>query len=166
MNKKESIILALLLGLILILGVAAAIVAAGRQPQVIINEFVPPAFDQAAIIGQPPELPANLGYGILAMQEDASVGLCRNVMVTDGNAMLYLTAPGTNRCWVRVLIYAEDGTLLGESGLLRPGEYITSVALCTTPKTGSLVSVRIQLYEPDTYLSLGSANAQVYIMGS
>lgn len=54
-------------------------------------------------------------------------------------------------------ILDEAGNILGESGLLRPGEYVRAVRLEKIPKQPTPVSLKIMAYEPETYYSAGSA---------
>lgn len=164
MSKKEIVILAILGALIVFAAVAIGAATELNQPDVIINPFVPPAFDPAAQLGEPVDLPADLGYGTLALREDALVAICANVSVEEDAALLYLTSKSTNVGWIRVKLLDASGNLLGESGLLRPGEYVRSVALSTVPAPDTLVTVKILVYEPDTYISIGSASAQVCIV--
>lgn len=164
MTKKEKILLFGLLALVLAVGIAAIVVASTNQPQTIINDFVAPGFDTTAVSGTPELQLDDRGYGTLMLQEYAQVAMCANVYMEGNLAQLYLTAPETNTCWVRVKIYSPSGELLGESGLVCPGQYIPGVTLSTVPEPGTLVTVRILLYEPETYISLGAAGAQVCIV--
>ncbi len=54
-------------------------------------------------------------------------------------------------------ILDEHGDILGESGLIRPGEYVRSVKLDRVPKKSTVIALKIMAYEPDTYRSAGSA---------
>ena len=58
--------------------------------------------------------------------------------------------------WLKVRVLNSDGNILGESGLIRPGEYVQSVALQTIPSSGSAVALKIMAYEPETYYSAGT----------
>jgi hypothetical protein len=62
-----------------------------------------------------------------------------------------------NQVWVKVKVIDADGNRLGETGLLRPGEYVESVQL-STDATSGLVTLHIMGYEPDTYYSAGSVD--------
>ena len=166
MSKKEITILAILGGLILCAVVGIFIASACNQPDVIVNPFVPPAFDSAAQRGEPANVPAELAYGVLALRDDAMVAMCANVLLEGDSAVLYLTSKSTNHGWIRVKLLDEAGNLLGESGLIRPGEYVRSVALTTVPPSGTMVQVKVLVYEPDTYVSIGSASAQVRLFGA
>ena len=50
----------------------------------------------------------------------------------------------------------EDGNILGESGLIRGGEYIKDIRLSRSIKSGEKIKLKVMGYEPDTYYSAGS----------
>ena len=110
-----------------------ALLSGGRQ-----ESFSPPPFDAAAQTGAP-EVPENAGYGEM-----------------DAKAFRF-SAAGENTVWLKVRILDENGDILGESGLIRPGEYVRSVELNSVPQQTTAVSLKIMAYEPETYYSAGSA---------
>lgn len=141
---------------------AAAIAAAlalaftGGQP-----DFVPPPFDPAAQSGVP-DVPEDAGYGQLdakAFRFSAAGALT----VRNGAVDVWLTNPDGSGVWLKVRLLAEDGTVLGESGLLRSGQYVRSVALDTVPQETMAVTLKIMAYEPDTYYSAGSVTLQTQL---
>ena len=75
----------------------------------------------------------------------------------EGKTDVWLTNPEENTVWLKVRILDEKGNILGESGLVRPGEYVRSVKLDSLPKETVDVSLKIMAYEPETYYSAGSA---------
>ena len=89
--------------------------------------------------------------------------ICGNVVVDDGKAVVYLTNPAENAVWLKVRLLAADGTLLGETGLIRPGEYVRAVDLTTVPAPGSQIQLKIMGYEPETYQSAGSVTLNTVI---
>jgi hypothetical protein len=96
------------------------------------------------------------------MSEEFSVGLCGAPQLReDGTLGLYFTNPAENQVWLRLRLYDEAGTLLCESGLLRPGEFLPAVRLSAPAAPGASLSARIYSYEPDTYFNRGSATAVV-----
>lgn len=92
--------------------------------------FVPPPFETEAREGEPEvtEELVKLGYGSLDVK-DYQISVCGAPELEGGRAILYLTNPETNRVWLKVRILDAAGRVLGESGLLRPGEYTESVEL-------------------------------------
>ena len=127
-----------------------ALLSGGRQ-----ESFSPPPFDAAAQTGAP-EVPEHAGYG----EMDAKAfrfSAAGELEVQDGKTDVWLTNPAGNTVWLKVRILDENGDILGESGLIRPGEYVRSVELNSVPQQTTAVSLKIMAYEPETYYSAGSA---------
>ncbi|MDO4340614.1 MAG: hypothetical protein Q4C91_21450 [Eubacteriales bacterium] len=120
------------------------------------SAFTPPPFEENAEQGEP-KVPQELGYSLLDAEE-YQVSVCGAPVVQDGEAVLYLTNPSSNEVWLKVRILDEDGQLLGESGILKPGEYVKSVSLSAVPKEDTAVQLKLMAYEPDTYYSAGAAS--------
>ena len=126
--------------------------------------FVPPPFEENAVDGTPSAVPAELGYGSL----DATaytVALCGMPDVEDGALHLWFTNPESNAVWLKVRVYAADGTLLGESGLLTPGQYLETLPLEPCPAPGTSLSLKVMAYEPDTYRSAGAVTLNLSLRG-
>jgi len=49
-----------------------------------------------------------------------------------------------------------EGNVLGETGLIRPGEYVQRVRLVSPPQMTTDVVLTVMSYEPETYYSMGS----------
>ena len=77
------------------------------------------------------------------------------------NDIVYDEASDFGYISVKQLLDAK-GNLLGETGVLRPGEYVEFVSLTSLPKKAEVVA-RILTYEPDTYYSMGSASAEIML---
>lgn len=115
--------------------------------------FVPPPFEQAARAGMP-SAPEHLGYQELDVQV-FRVGLCGAVRICDGAAEVWFANPQDNPVWLKLRILDEDGNILGQTGLLRPGEYVPRVAI-PDMEPGTPVILKVMAYEPDTYHSAGA----------
>lgn len=76
---------------------------------------------------------------------------------------VWLTNPDTNTLWLKLRVLDQDGNTLGETGLLRPGEYVRWVELENLPPAGSTVTLKLMAYEPDTYHSGGAASLQTTV---
>lgn len=139
---------------------AAAVVvmlAALCLPQNGKTTFTPPPFEQNAVTGTP-TVPEELGYSAPYKPGMAyRFSVCGNVTAEGTDAVVYLTNPAENTVWLKLRVLDENGNILGETGLLRPGEYVRCVALSTVPPAGSPITLKIMGYEPDTYYSAGSA---------
>ena len=49
---------------------------------------------------------------------------------------------------------------MGETGLIKPGEYVRSVVFSKVPLAGVEISLRVMSYEPETYYSKGEVTLQ------
>lgn len=163
MTKLQKIILISMAAIIGLLLVSAACMVLFFKPPTVINPFVPPEFDPAAQIGTPAP-GENTSYGTLNLTETTAVSLCANVYIENQSALVYFTSHKDNQGWMKIKLTDEAGNLLGESGLIRPGEYVRGVQLASVPKESGLILAKILIYEPDSYLSLGSAGAQVMLI--
>lgn len=121
-----------------------------------VKPFTPPPFDDKAINGEP-TVPDGLGYNILYREGMSfQVGLCGKVNVVGNIADIYLTNVSENAVWLKARFYDAGGNIIGESGLIRPGEYLKSVTLDFIPGELDGINVKVMSYEPDTYQSLGA----------
>lgn len=156
-QKTVFVIVAVVLGLVL-LSVIAWGVWYLSQPK----EFVKPAFEEAAVEGAPTVSDASLRYTHAKLTDELAVGLCATCRKDGDELLIYFTSLEHNTAWVRVKVYDEKGKLRGESGLLRPGEYVERVALSSKPR-GETLTIKVLSYEPDTYYSLGTAALTVNV---
>ncbi len=134
----------------------AALIFGGRA-----GDFVPPPFDAAAQAGVP-EAPADTGYEEIDARA-FRFSAAGELTVRGGNVDIWLTNPEENTVWLKVRILDEKGNMLGESGLIRPGEYVRAVSLDTVPEKSVAVSLKIMAYEPDTYYSAGAARFNTFL---
>lgn len=148
--KKGVLAAAAALCAIALIVMIIALTSGGRQ-----ESFSPPPFDAAAQTGKP-EVPANAGYGELDAKA-FTFSAAGELTVTNGKTDVWLTNPEKNTVWLKVRILDGKGSVLGESGLIRPGEYVRSVWISFVPAKSAAVSLKIMAYEPDTYYSAGSA---------
>ena len=150
MKRKNTPLL--LAASICVLSLLVMLFALARQPEPVRGEFTPPPFDAAAVVGTP-AVPDGLGYSELDCQA-YKVSLCGKPG-TDGT--IFLTNPQTNAVWLKVRVLDKKGNILGETGLVRPGEYVKSVIWTSVPRSGATVTLKIMAYEPETYHSAGAA---------
>ena len=129
-------------------------------------EFTPPPFAENAVSGTP-EVPEALGYSS-PYKEGMSYrfSVCGNVTAEGKNAVVYLTNPAENTVWIKLRVLDESGETLGETGLIRPGEYLRCVTLSTVPPPGAKIKLKIMGYEPETYQSAGSATLNTLMGGT
>lgn len=164
MKKKQKNNYILPLAAVLcVLSLAVMVFALTRQDEVQteIGEFTPPPFESTAVVGSP-TVPDGLGWQEL----DAKVykaGICGK-FIPDGNtADVWLTNPQSNTVWLKVRVLDAKGNTLGETGIIKPGEYVQSVTLDTVPKTGKPIVLKIMAYQPDTYYSEGAVSLNTTI---
>lgn len=126
-------------------------------------EFTQPPFEPAAVAGVP-EVPESLGY-ISPYQEGMGYrfSVCGNVVMEGNNAAIYLTNPAENKVWLKLRVLDESNNILGETGLIRPGEYVKDVELTENLTAGTKIKLKIMGYEPETYFSAGSATLNTAI---
>lgn len=128
------------------------------------GEFVPPSFDEAAQTGIP-VVPDGLGWQEL----DATafkVSVCGKIIPNGMSADVWLTNPENNTVWLKLRVLDKNGTILGETGLIRPGEYVQTVTLDTMPKAGTSIVLKLMSYQPDTYYSEGAVTLDTTISGA
>ncbi len=152
MDKKNMPLILAAAICILSLVVMIFALTAQKQPQAA-SEFTPPPFDSEAVVGTP-AVPDGLGYNELDCQA-YKVSICGKL---SENGDIWLTNPENNEVWLKVRVLDENGIVLGETGLVRPGEYVQTVKLTSVPKSGTPVTLKIMAYEPETYYSAGAAS--------
>ena len=119
-------------------------------------QFVPPAFDESAVAGTPAIAEGENGYGVLDAKGVYKVGVCGAVKVADGKADVWFTSPAENTVWLKLRVQdKQTGKILGETGLIKPGEYVQSVTFFEAPAKGTAIVLRVMSYEPETYYSRG-----------
>ena len=124
--------------------------------------FVPPPFDEAAKTGTP-EVPNSLGWSPIDANGVYKVSVCGVVKVENEKADIYLTNPEENSVWLKLRILDEEGNILGETGLIKPGEYVQSISFKSVPKAGSKIVMKVMGYVPDTYQSAGAVSLNTVI---
>ena len=152
MNRKQKILLTSVAALCL--AAVIAMVAVLCTPKVEHGAFTPPPFEQSALAGSP-TVPEGLGWQELDAQA-YKVGVCGKVIPDGIAADIWLTNPDTNTVWLKLRVLDGDGNMLGETGIIKPGEYVQSVTLGTVPTDGTPIILKIMAYEPETYYSEGA----------
>ena len=151
-KSKKYVMLAAILCAVSIIIMLAALMS---PKTAVTGVFVPPEFERYAVAGEP-EVPEKLGF-IEPYMEGMSfrAGVCCNLPHNGNSADIYFTNNKENCVWLKLRISDENGNVLAETGLLRPGEYVKSVNFVALPKSGQKVVYRVMAYEPETYISRG-----------
>ena len=160
-KQKKNLILPM--AAVLCLASVVVMIVVLCTPKVEQGEFVPPAFDEDAVIGTP-DVPDGLGWQELDAKV-YTVGVCGKFVVDGNSADVWLYNPDSNTVWLKVRVLDGNGNALGETGLIKPGEYVRSVTLETVPEAGTAITLKLMAYEPDTYYSAGSVALNTTIGG-
>ena len=151
----------LLTGAICAVCVAILVAVLAQGPRQIVR-FTPPPFDETAAEGVPALTEAD-GYRPV----DAQVfrfSICGELTLEEGNADVWLTNHAENTVWLKVRLSDTAGNVLGETGLIRPGEYVQSLKLTPLPEATADVAMVVMSYEPETYYSMGSVTLYTTLM--
>ncbi len=154
MNKKFLIAAAA----ICVVAIAAMIVALSIMPkneQKKPAEFTPPPFETAAQTGMPTVDDPSWNK-IFQSGMSFVAYMSGKVTIDNGAADLYFTNDASNNAWLKLRITDEEGNILAETGLIKPGEYVKTVNFTTVPKNGQKLIMKIMGYEPETYHSIGA----------
>ena len=162
MDKGQKIIVAVF-ALILIAALVVLVVLASREPEVIVSEFKTPPFEENAILGVPEGVSEIENYREIDLEGNYKFALAGTPLIDGDKLFVHFSSHEENDAWLRIRVYDMKGNTIGESGLLRAGEYVETVSLSTLSVTDS-VRVKIISYEPETYYSLGTASATLPII--
>ena len=120
------------------------------------SSFVPPPFEDHAISGEP-TVPSELSYGTIAGEEiPYSLCVCATLGTEGDQLIVYFTNPSVNAAWLRLRVLDENGDVIAQSGILKPGQYITDLPLERLPSNGEKIQLKVMGYEAETYQSIGS----------
>jgi len=117
------------------------------------NKFIEPAFDKNVsaipkdIIYEPSVIEVSEGYNIYI---DAVPSIKDNKLVVNFISL------ETNNIWIKIRLLNENEGIVGESGLVKPGEYLKSIILDKKINNNDKIIYEIIGYEIDSYLSAGT----------
>lgn len=128
-------------------------------------EFTPPAFEANAVSGAP-MVAKNMGYTELYQDGMAyRVSVC-GMPTADGNELtVYFTNTESNEKYLKLRVLDTNGNVLGETGVLKPNEYVKYVTLDKALAVGADIKLKIIGYEPESYKSAGSVSLNVTVGG-
>lgn len=158
-DKNLPLILAALVCAVSLIVMVLAL-AAPQQPR---PEFTPPPFEVNAVSGIP-NVPENLGWTPLNTP-NFSASVCGHIVPMGNTADIWLYNSEDNTVWLKLRILDESGQILGETGILKPGEYVQSVFLAYTPDVGTPIILKLMSYTPQTYHSEGAVALRTEIAG-
>lgn len=160
-KKNNLIILAWTMCIVSLTIMAFSLLLCGKKIEAPL--FVPPEFDQAAVQGVP-DVPEGSGWSEVDAQA-FKASICGVVTIKNNKADIWFTNPDSNTVWLKLRILDTNGNTLGETGLIKPGEYVQSVTLTAIPDIGESIGLKLMAYEPETYYSAGSATLTTNIAG-
>lgn len=158
-NMKKILLMAAIL---CALSLAVMIIAL-CHPNSETGEFIPPPFEATAQTGIP-TVSDDLGWQELDAQA-FRVSVCGKIIPNEKTADVWLTNPETNTVWLKLRVLDTEGNILGETGLVKPGEYVQSVTLGNVPKAGTKIALKLMAYAPHTYYSEGAVTLETTIHG-
>lgn len=158
MKSKTERKLIMIFSAVLILAVIAVVVVLiVKMNQTVKGDFVKPEFDSSAIVADMDYLSSIQSFSTLQATSDLGVALMSDVYLNDNKYQLYFCSLDTNKDYLLVRIYDETGeVLLGQSGLVKPGECVQYVDAISVPKDSENIKIKVLTYEPETYLSQGT----------
>lgn len=144
----------------MVVAIAAMIVILSVTGKPQMGEFVPPPFDENAVAGDVPlttEEKLLLSWDVQVPQGATyRTGITGVISVTDGKAVVWLQNLSTNTVNLKLRLTNAAGDVVGESGLVKPGEYLRDVALTKSVGDDEQLTIRVMSYEPETYRSEGA----------
>ena len=126
------------------------------------NIFIPPSFDDEAVVGQP-IVPENLGWEEIDTGS-FQVSVCGIIISEEKSADVWLTNPESNYVWIKMRVLDNENRIIGETGLIKPGEYVQTVYLDEEVENADEITIKIMSYQPDTYYSEGVVTLKTNIM--
>lgn len=151
MMKKQRCLLVMAAALCVV-SILCMVLALGSRKKSL--SFTPPPFEETARTGTP-EVPEELGWGELDAKT-FRVSVCGRFIQNGTSADVWLTNPESNHVWLKLRVIDQQGNLLGETGLVKPGEYVQTVELDTELETDTKIILKIMAYQADTYYSEGA----------
>ncbi len=128
--------------------------------------FTPPPFEPSAVFGTP-NVPEDLGYSSpYASGMSYRFSVCGKVKTVHTEATVYLTNPEGNAVWLKLRVLDDNGNMLGETGLIKPGEYVQTVRLSRELSSGTTIKLKIMGYVPDTYQSAGATTLETTVIAA
>lgn len=125
------------------------------------GEFIPPAFEDSALQGIP-EVDEHLAYQEVYRDGMAyRLSVCCIPAINGNELTVYFTSADTNDKYLKLRVLDEKGNILGESGLLKAGEYVKTITLSKELSTDTKIELKIMGYEPEDYSSAGSISINV-----
>lgn len=165
-KENKNYVLPILVGVFAVALITMIIVLClpGEDPPT--GDYVQPAFDSSAVRGTP-DVDESLGYIELYREGMAyRVSVCGTPTADKNVLTVYFTNAESNEKYLKLRVLDEKGNTLGETGVLRPGEYVQAVTLTKKIAPGTSLKLKVLGFEPDDYTSAGSVSLNVKTAGT
>lgn len=96
----------------------------------------------------------------IEMNENYVIYIDGDMKVKKDVLKFYFASDKKNKVYTKIRIYQGD-KIIGESGIIKPGEYIENISL--NEKINDSIEIKVMGYDMDTYQSAGSANFEVKV---
>lgn len=155
MKKKIIIILSLVLIVLICIILVLGINLKNK------TTFVKPKFDKLSSSKIPEDL--NYSEQVLKISDDYSLYIETIPRIVGDYLIVNLVSIDTNNIWIKVRVLDKNNKIAGESGLIKPGEYLEKIELNKKLSNKDSITYVIMGYEIDTYLSAGEVNLNTRI---
>lgn len=156
-SKTEQKIIITCAGILICTILTLAVVFVVKMNQTVKGDYVQPEFDPSAASADVDSLNSIESFSLLQATESLGVGMQCDVYLVNDKYQVNFYSVDTNTDYLLVKILDESGEkLLGQSGLIKPGEYIEYVDAISVPKKNQNIKIKVYTYETDTYLSKGA----------
>lgn len=125
------------------------------------KQFKKPEFANAAT-----SIPDKLEYKAKAIKISEGYSLYIDPipkLVQNDNLSINLVSLEENKIWIKVRILNAKEEIIGETGLIKPGEYLEKVQINQQLSKNDQITYKIMGYEKDTYRSAGTISLNTRI---
>lgn len=118
--------------------------------------FTPPSADLNAVQGVP-VVPEELGWSEISNDDMPYLfSICGVCSLEDGEIPVWFYNDPDNQALLVLAVYGQDGSEIGRSGFLKPGEYLEQISVSGSIQAGDAIQYEIIGYSVDDYHSLGN----------
>lgn len=146
--KDKKIIIAIIICALSIIAFVFAFLSYNKS-----KTFVKPKFEINVKKGIP-EIKEKETFKEFEVSENYIVYMNGETKLKDNKLNVYFTSKDTNEIYVKLRVL-KDNEVVGETGLLHPGEYVEYVKVKSLKKNDK-ITLKIMGYEKDTYYSAGA----------
>lgn len=160
--KKKTIIICIAIALCII-STITMIVCLSVKNNTIYTDFTPPSEETNYKTGTP-TIDNENWIKLYREGMTFSTHILGKIRVKNGFADIFFTNDKSNDVWLKLRIIDSSNTVLAESGLIKPNQYIESIEFNSIPNIGEKIILKIMAYEPLTYHSEGSIELNTEII--